>query len=258
MALPYPEATVFHSHARKLSSTVVGQDYRISVGLPPSYDGSNTAYPVVYVLDENTSFGLASNAAVALMFGQEMPEVLIVGIGYDITSYEDWGRYRDRDYTPTPTNDMPGAGGATAFLSFIETELVPFIDSNYRTIPGSRAIYGYSLGGLFVLFALLSKPELFTRYAAGSPSLRWDEQVLFRIEQDAAMLRTSLPATLCLSIGALETDRRADMEMFVTTLRSRRYEGLKLTLLVLEGETHFSALAPAFVHAMKTIFTHSE
>jgi uncharacterized protein len=107
---------------------------------------------------------------------------------------------------------------------------------------------------LFVLYTLFSKPELFQRYAAGSPSIWWDNRAILQFEQAFALRQQPLPVKICLSIGALETDRRADMETFVTTLRSRNYAGLDLTLLVLEDETHFSSVAPAFVRAMKTVF----
>lgn len=270
----YPEATLFHTQVHSLTSSIVGQDYTISIWLPDSYTHAQKTYPVVYLLDGNFSFGLATDTTHLLIFGQEVPEVMLVGIGYPIQSYDDWITHRTRDYTPTqsyddwvthrtrdytPTTvvDTPGSGGAAQFLSFIETELLPFVESTYRTDPTDRTLWGYSLGGLFVLYALFTRLGLFHRYVSGSPYVGWDNQVMFQYEQEFARGPSALPADLAITAGTLEEqdDYKSNIEVFWTRLQERNYAGLNLKTLHLEGETHLSGFAPAYIRGLKAVFS---
>jgi predicted alpha/beta superfamily hydrolase len=253
--MSFPEERIFHSETRTLTSSIVGQDYRISIWLPPSYADSDKTCPVLYLLDAVNAFGLAANTVKVLTFGKEMPEPIIVGIGYHIQSYDDWGKNRTRDYTPTVRDDIPGSGGAEQFLAFIEAELIPFVDTNYRTDRNDRALSGYSWGGLFVLYALLSRPGLFNRYSAGSPSVDYDNRMIFRCEEDFASDHSSLPVKLFVSVGSLEKDDKVHIGAFSSILAGRHYEGLEFTTLVLEDETHLSGMAPAFVKGVKAIYS---
>jgi len=60
--------------------------------------------------------------------------------------------------------EWPLAGGADNFKKFMQEELVPFIDSNYRTVKNDRTIAGLSFGGLFAAYVLFAEPSLFQRY----------------------------------------------------------------------------------------------
>jgi len=250
----YPEATVFHSEVRHLASSYTGQDYQISVWLPPDYPDSHKSYPVLYLLDSNTLFGAAANLMLPLIWGKELPKLIIVGIGYKIQSYEDWGRWRSHDMTPTVVIEVSGSGGAEKFLEFIKAELIPYIDANYKTNTADRTITGHSYGGLFVLYTLLHEPDLFHRYCAGSPVPDYDNRVLFKYEKDLAENRLSLPVKLVVIVGGLEKEMAGVTEKFCTILSSRNYEGLELTFLVLDGESHMSVIAPLMVTGWKLVF----
>jgi tetratricopeptide (TPR) repeat protein len=69
------------------------------------------------------------------------------------------------------------------FLKFIKTELIPHIDSTYRTSP-YRIFVGHSLGGITVIDALYTIPETFNAYVAIDPSLWWDDAVLLKQAKD--------------------------------------------------------------------------
>ena len=84
---------------------------------------------------------------------------------------------RDR-VAPIPFYRAPPAdyvtGGREAFLAMIADELLPELARRYRIDRGDMTIYGHSLGGLFVVHALLSRPHLFARYVASDPSVWWN------------------------------------------------------------------------------------
>lgn len=175
------------------------RDFEISISLPASYFQSDTTYPVLYCTDANRNFDLVSNIVNILSFPyNEIPQILVVGIGYPIKGLEDWAAWRTYDLTPTKHTEteeywtdllsrmtnrddiIVNTGGATKLLAFIRDELIAFIESNYRVSSTDRSLLGYSYGGLFTLYALFYSPETFKRYFAGSPSIYWDNDVLFQ------------------------------------------------------------------------------
>jgi len=104
----------------------------------------------------------------------QMPEVIIVGLHS--------GKTRRADYLPGhPTSKRDGL--ANRFLEHIETELLPFIEQEYRVSP-YRILSGHSWGALFTTFALTENPDLFDGYLAQSPNLgkRWTPYFLARVE----------------------------------------------------------------------------
>ncbi|TFH66787.1 MAG: alpha/beta hydrolase [Gemmatimonadales bacterium] len=89
---------------------------------------------------------------------------------------------RTRDLTPASETEhagtgFPTAGGADRFLGFLADELIPHIDSTYRT-ETFRVLVGHSIGGLFATHALLTRPDLFRGYVAISPILWWNRKSL--------------------------------------------------------------------------------
>ncbi len=218
-----------NTESRLIYSSIVDYGYRISVALPLSYyTNTNKTYPVLYMLDPHLSFGTVTDVVRVAAVGGELPELIVVGIGYP----EDIVRaraLRERDYSRA----------AGPFLDFIRDELIPIIDADYRTDPSARGIIGHSYGGDFVLYALFHAPETFSRYLAGSPNFTrataW--------ERVYAVNHTTLPARVLLSIG--ERDEAGSTEEalgdFVEALESRGYEGLELTTMVFPGATHFAS-----------------
>jgi predicted alpha/beta superfamily hydrolase len=253
----FPPVTIAGTEARTLTSAIVGQEYEISVWLPPSYaTTASQKYPTVYLLDGNMYFGIAANMGFPLTWFEEVREAIVVGIGVPMRSFEDWITHRFRDFTPAPAPDSPGSGGAAKFLDFLETELIPFIDANYRTsTPANRNIFGHSLGGLFGIYALLQKPGLFRGVIAASPSLQWANNAIFQTEAEVAENNTALPAKLYMSMGSLEGDMQDSMQQLADVLASRSYADLRVQTDILENATHGSGIAHAYVNGMKSIFS---
>lgn len=155
------------------------------VKLPEGYSSENkTKYPVIYLLD-----GVSLKNALVTVYdnywGHYLPNMILVGISNQ--------KNRTRDLTTSKINSRRGAtfnnetGGADNFTKFLNTELIPFIDANYKTSK-YRTLIGHSYAGLFTINMLVHHPEAFTNYIAIDPSLDWDEQKLLKIAK--AQLQT--------------------------------------------------------------------
>ena len=163
-----PGVTLPSTELRTLKSRFVDQEYKLQIFLPPGYADASKSFPVLYLLDGDKSFGMARDIVDWLIFRREIPQIIIVGIAYDEGSKAWWDK-RSRDYTPWKDRmkiwgEWPLAGGADNFKKFMQEELVPFIDSNYRTVKNDRTIAGLSFGGLFAAYVLFEEPSLFQRY----------------------------------------------------------------------------------------------
>lgn len=181
-----------------IKSAVLGEDRVILVRTPQGYDTNKRAYPVLYMTDGDAHLAHTSSTIEFLARNGRMSELILVGI----TNTD-----RTRDLTPMPASatdgtaaQFPTAGGADKFLKFIETELIPEIEKNYRVRP-YRVLAGHSFGGLFTVHALVTRPELFNSYIAVSPSLQWSDEATLKRAEEFFKTRKELKATLFTSLG---------------------------------------------------------
>lgn len=263
-----------------LTSEISGRDYSISVALPYHYADSAKTYPVLYVLDANGQFGTVVERARLLRFSQQIPQLVIVGIGYPYGGRQlDAEPHRIIDFFPVlehrwieevfsgwpePLPDYD-EGGAPEFLRFITEELAPSIDAQYSVHSNDRAIYGHSGGGWFSLYALLEGQGAFQRAIVGSPSLWWGDGMLFEMEASYAETHRSLPARVFLSVGADEPNEEPfagidcfcmtrNFDRLVSVLEARRYEGLRWTAHMFEDENHNSVVPATISRGLRYIY----
>jgi predicted alpha/beta superfamily hydrolase len=259
----FPQASLFDTEVRYLKSAIVGDEFEISIALPFNYRDSDTTYPVLYMTDANMLFAAMTQMTrgMAQPGIEELPQIILVGIGYRIDSLAQWYRLRSRDLTPTITEDLWPTGGAPLFLRFIREELMPFIKKNYRASPDA-SYAGYSLGGLFGLYVLFHTPEVFQRYIIGSPWILYDDEVTLKYESKYASTHRDLSARIFVSVGELEETAGKvtgstvvrDMKLLADKLTNRHYPGLSLDTKVFEGETHLSGGMVAFMRGLRSIY----
>jgi predicted alpha/beta superfamily hydrolase len=252
MTLDGAPAIILDSHVHVLRSTIVDDDYELAVWLPPSYAGSAERYPALYLLDSPANFGFAIACIIGQIWEGLLPEMIVVGIGKPVASYDEWWPVRSRDYSPAPLPNDESSGHAVAFSLCLATELLPFVDRTYRTKPSDRAIWGHSLGGTFVLYMLLNESKLFYRYIATSPAVVEQGQVL--IDAGLPLVGAALPAKLFVSVGSLDDEFLPHVEALETALRRRQYQGLQLSRATLVGYAHASAAPMGFMLGIRAVF----
>lgn len=240
---------LYNTTEQNIYSESVNDTFRILVSLPDNYSLNEQKYPVLYVLDGDIAFGMAASIARYLQIGDNIPELIIVGIGYGSID-KSAGEKRKRDYRPTSAN------GAENFLSFLEEELIPHIDSNYRTVPDDRTINGYSIGGLFGLYSLFTKPEIFSRYILGSPSLSWDDYSIFKYEENSPGKISDKKINIFISVGSEEPDEKYfnPIDNLVTQMQERKYSGVKLEAKVFDGSSHLAGPPESLTHGLLSVF----
>lgn len=152
---------------------------RIWLYLPPGYETGTDHYPVIYMHDGQNLF----DTYTAFAGEWEVDETLneLANEGYDVPiviGIDNGGVERINEYTPW-LNIEYGGGQGSLYVDFIVETLKPYIDENYRTLPGkeSTGIWGSSLGGLISQFGIFSYPEVFSKAGIYSPSYWWSDTV---------------------------------------------------------------------------------
>jgi uncharacterized protein len=182
-SIPITIGETFHMQSKRL-----GEDRRISVYLPHSYQASRHRYPVIYTLDGEITGPVTANAVNFMTESSslpQMPEALVVAI----TNTD-----RNRDM---PLPQAYGKSGEEKFLAFLAEELIPLIEQKYRTQP-LRILVGHSQGGLFATYALTARPAVFQWYLsldaplAGFPEVKPMLAQVTKVIADAQKFRGRL------------------------------------------------------------------
>lgn len=217
-----------------IHSATIGQDYTLYVLRTSAYDTSNIQLPVLYMTDGDWNMTVAMNCFSMLRQDYNTREPLVVGIGYG-------KRKNDR------VRDLNPESGGPAFLTFIEKEVMPFIDKKYRTNK-EKAIYGYSMGGMFSTYVLFNRPDLFDMVFIGAPGNNGSELMpsarkYFKDHKD-------LKSKIFIGVGSYEKEVVKNIDSFTNYLLSRRCPGLTIRKDITPGANHGAALAQVMQNAI--------
>jgi predicted alpha/beta superfamily hydrolase len=234
-----------------IKSEVLGEQRVALVRTPRGYDTNSQRYPVLYITDGDAQIGHTATTVEFLARVDRLPEMIVVGI-----THPD----RTLDLTPTKAAEDPKGktpvtgGGGDRFLKFIETELIPTVEKNYRTAP-FRIHAGHSLGGLFAVHSFVTKPDLFNAYIAASPVLWWDGEFEIKKLDEFLKGRRELDRTLLLSIGEEPPGpMRADFDKAKELLGRQQLKGFVWDTLVMEDENHPSIVLRAYYSGLRKVF----
>ncbi len=155
--------------------------WRIQVARPDCAAPAD-GYPVLYLLDGDAVFPVAWRALSRL----QQPCLALVAVGYPGPMRVNVPR-RYLDFTPPTAEEYLGergagmaTGGREDFLEFLTGPLRTEVARLLPIDNTKQALFGHSLGGLFALYALTSRPEQFQAYIIADPSLWWNGQSAIR------------------------------------------------------------------------------
>jgi predicted alpha/beta superfamily hydrolase len=250
--VPAPDAANAENPVKlTLQSKVLGEERAFLVRTPRGYQQGSERYPVLYMTDGDRHIGHTAATVQFLAENGRIPEMIIVGIS---------NTDRNRDLTPSRASlteggkemKLPTSGGADKFLEFIETELIPLVESKYRVQP-YRVLAGHSFGGLFAVHAFTSKPDLFNAFIAVSPTLPWDNEL--EVKRAAALLkeRAELNRTFYVTLGN-EPDAQASFEHLQQVLGRSKAKGFEWGAEHMTDEDHGSVVMRSHYLGFRKVF----
>jgi len=240
----------------ELQSKILNEKRTLNIYLPDGYHPDSAAtYQVIYLLDGSADEDFIHVAGLVQFANFPWVDLLPKSIVVGIANVD-----RKRDFTyPTSVKEIkdafPTSGKSANFISFLEKELQPFIDKNYKT-SSTKILLGQSLGGLVASEILLKKSQLFSHYIIVSPSLWWDDQTL--LKEQPVFLKSDFKKDLSIFIGVgnedkykvMETDARA---LFAISQKEKK-ENIKAHFHFFEDLNHGDVLHLAVYEAFKMLF----
>ena len=247
----------------EIHSKILKENRSYILELPSSYETSKKNYPLLVLLDGEVSYHSHSGILKHMTDGRQIPEMIIVAI----TNVD-----RNRDYTPTKyLTNLNGSsavenhkttGGSGKFLQFIEKELLPEIEQNYRTT-AFKTLVGISHGGLLVGSAFLSKETTFNAFVSMDPSFWWDNQYLIKqlkstdldqIKNKRFYLSTADKFENFDRIPHVFTANINSHENFNTTLKNKGFSPNNVALEYFKEENHWTVALMSLYHGMQFIY----
>lgn len=236
-------------------SNILSEERAYWISLPESYDDelkSYKRYPIIIVLDGNIHFKSAVGI-IQFMSGEingyrQLPEMIVVGI---------MNVNRERDFTPDKliTKRKNNTGGGDKFLAFLEKELIPQIDEEYRTAP-YRILFGHSLGGLLTAHAYLKENSAFNSFMSIDPSFgTWTDSIMdVKTERISEKVFTR-PLYMATANWDKRNIRNRDRHIrFYETLNSKCTSKYNGKIDYFENENHGSVTLPALYNGISFIF----
>jgi len=247
-------------------SKILNEERNFWIYLPPDYNNKKftpAKYPVVYLLDAENNFHSFTGIQHSLAKGPYamIPQMIVVGIT---------NTNRTRDLTPTVANRQAffdkdkkffqQSGGSKNFISFLETELRPYIDSHYRT-SGYNILNGHSFGGLTAVNILLHHTKLFNAYNIIDPSLWWDNEIMIKkadsIFDKKDFENRSIYVAMANKISIPQdttTDMARGIRKFEKLLVTKKPKNLRWAFKYYENEDHGTIPIPAEYDGLRFIF----
>ena len=240
---------IYRAHAQEwpgirdsVFSDVLNETRIIQVVMPEGYSKEkDSRYEVMYVLDGEwymEQIPFIYNFTVSAGFAPENIFVLIPN------TYKNGVNLRDRDFSPTKTDDDPSSGGAENFHTFLKKELIPYVEKKYSA-NGRRTLVGSSFSGLFSVYAFVKDPDLFQSYVASDPNLNWDNYFVPNLAAERLPSFGEVESTLFVA-GLEKTSAVMGGRMLDSVFTTLAPESLHWKYMEYKNETHYSVQHKAF------------
>lgn len=252
----------------ELESQSVGGTFQLFVRLPPDYDSQpDRVFPLVVQLDANLptfmEFDVTAGVASELERDGASPQVIVVGIGYasaeeaKVTRFRDLALPMENPQFKQAWSQAVPEGKAPQFYAFLREELMPSLQSRYRIADArGRALFGHSMGGFFVVYALTRHDEapLFTGYVAASPSLFWDAGHLLTLWRQFD--GPTQPALFFTAAGQLEgPEMVVYFDEFSQRVEASQFPGLTFGARKFQAD-HVGSATPSFRAGLGFLVAH--
>jgi uncharacterized protein len=240
----------------KIQSKELNEERVLNIYLPEGYNPKDSiTYPVIYLLDGSADEDFIHIAGLvqfnSFEWINQVPRSIVVGIA----SVD-----RKRDFTfpttiPEQKKAEPTSGHSDKFIAFLEKELQPFIQKNYK-VNSSKTIIGQSLGGLLTTEILIKKPSLFNKYIIVSPSLWWDNASLLTqpfstLENTAIYIGVGKEG---LAPGANPHVMEVDANLLADKLKSLKSKNVSVYFDYLPLENHATVMHQAVFNAFRLLY----
>lgn len=235
------------------SSQFMSASPQVTIALPASYKQDKSKhYPVLYLLDaklnDESVFGMLQR----LHSSNGANEHIIVGI----ESHD-----RLNDFAPTVNKDPRGpvgaGGGADKLLDFIQSELMPNINKNYRTKP-HNVIAGHSIAGLLVMHSFHARPSLFQAHMAFSPAVWWGARETAQATKQYVLSDKKVGSFLYMNIGSEGGEMRQVYDDLSQTILRNRSTDLVVQLDTFNDEDHDFTMAVGLYHALRALHQYQQ
>ena len=230
-----------------IRSEVLNETRTLYIRLPENYSASDKVYPVLYRLDGSINLFTETVGAVRRLAYMEevVPDMIVVMIG---------NTDRNRDMMPARSSFLNSEPGGENFKLFLENELIPHIESSYRT-SGDRILCGQSLSAIFTLYCLLSSPDAFNSYIACSAGFLDIGDYFIHLTEEMLKTRHAQIRKLFLTHGDMDFldpngAVKEQLQYFIGLIS--RDENLVCKLHIYEEEGHVPY--PSLYHGLKFIY----
>lgn len=254
----------------KIDSKITCSTYDIKVSLPNEEPPEN-GFPIYYLLDGNFYFQFGRD--VVRLQARNTPKTfiapaIVVGIGHPGDN-EAVTKRRFYDFTPPAAEyiyperlrgkNIGVHGGAENFLNFIEQELMPVVEEKYKVDQEKQALFGHSLSGLFVLWALFTRSGLFQYYLASSPSIWWNDHELYKYAKDFYNCAVvDKRRKVLITVGSEEAFMVDDAQELYSMMSLHQVKQFELDLYVAPNENHASVVPTIMSRAFRTMWVEKQ
>jgi predicted alpha/beta superfamily hydrolase len=235
-----------------LHSKILGEERTVFVLVPVSYAQGTQRYPVLYLTDAQWQFDQSRTSAAFLARNGLIPEIIIVGVANSDRTRDLYATKADFKLNGR-TIPFPTSGNADQFLEFLEKELIPWIESTYRTTP-LRILAGHSAGGNFALHTMRVRAGLFQAIIAASPWLAWDDAR--ELKQLVPLLESTEVKTRVLFVTSANEgpELKANIETLISALRAHKDGSLRWDSATYPKETHDSTVIKSYYDGLRMVF----
>jgi predicted alpha/beta superfamily hydrolase len=234
-----------------IQSEILKEKRPIIIYTPDNYSNNSTPVTVMYLLDGQSNFIHTTGIVSFLQNRGRIPKMMIVAIP----------NTSDRTHDLSPSiklneeakKNMRTAGGAENMLQFISDELIPYIDENYNT-GNYRILVGHSFGGLFAVYTLLNKPDIFDAYIAISPSMWWDDQNQVKKAQEIFKSDPDLNGYFYMTMGDEDGEMLGGAMKLAAVFEESQTDEFNWDFKIMKDETHGTVPLRSTYYGLEAIF----